>query len=187
MFRPAARCWALLEWRCACAACTGNCQQAESGNATVPCAHMHHTRAWRRYQHGSEHAYRLADSLYNLTYKQQYSIFDFGARSSPVVLILDRRDDPVTPLLTQWTYQAMVHELVGINDNTVKLTSTKVGATGPCQGPCCGGSSGSSVAGRALLGLHRRAGSWQRHVHAWQRTFPQPPDALATMVRVHVC
>lgn len=79
-----------------------------------------------RYQAGSDHAYRLADSLYSLTYKQQYQIFDFGSRSTPIVLILDRKDDPVTPLLTQWTYQAMVHELIGIDDNTVRLTSAKV-------------------------------------------------------------
>jgi hypothetical protein len=32
-------------------------------------------------------------------------VFDFGSRSSPVVLLLDRCDDPVTPLLMQWTYQ----------------------------------------------------------------------------------
>ncbi|MEW5306298.1 MAG: hypothetical protein WDW36_008770 [Sanguina aurantia] len=74
-----------------------------------------------RYQRGSEVAHRLADSLYSLTYKQQYQVFDFGSRSTPVVLLLDRKDDPVTPLLTQWTYQAMVHELVGIKDNTVQL------------------------------------------------------------------
>ena len=24
--------------------------------------------------------------------------------------VLDRSDDPLTPLLNQWTYQAMVHE-----------------------------------------------------------------------------
>lgn len=79
-----------------------------------------------RYQKGSEHAYRLADSLYSLTYKQQCQIFDFGSRSTPVVLVLDRNDDPVTPLLTQWTYQAMVHELLGITDNTVKLSGAKI-------------------------------------------------------------
>mmetsp|Transcript_12637 Transcript_12637/g.27322 ORF Transcript_12637/g.27322 Transcript_12637/m.27322 type:complete len:611 (-) Transcript_12637:472-2304(-) len=79
-----------------------------------------------RYQHGSENAQRLADSLYQLTYKQQYQIFDFGARSNPIVLILDRRDDPVTPLLTQWTYQAMMHELIGIDDGRLKLKSAKI-------------------------------------------------------------
>ena len=27
---------------------------------------------------------------------------------APLLLLVDRRDDPVTPLLNQWTYQAMV-------------------------------------------------------------------------------
>jgi vacuolar protein sorting-associated protein 45 len=58
---------------------------------------------------------------------QQSQVFDFGSRGSPVVLVLDRKDDPVTPLLTQWTYQAMVHELVGIQDNTIKLPGPEVG------------------------------------------------------------
>jgi hypothetical protein len=30
----------------------------------------------------------------------------------------------VTPLLSQWTYQAMVHELLGINNNRVSLAGT---------------------------------------------------------------
>lgn len=38
-----------------------------------------------------------------------------------LLLILDRRDDPVTPLLSQWTYQAMVHELLGLNNHRVIL------------------------------------------------------------------
>jgi hypothetical protein len=38
----------------------------------------------------------------------QPGVFDFGSRSSPVVLLLDRCDDPVTPLLMQWTYQVGV-------------------------------------------------------------------------------
>ncbi len=37
------------------------------------------------------------------------------------VLVVDRKEDPVTPLLNQWTYQAMVHELMGIKDNRVDL------------------------------------------------------------------
>uniref|UniRef100_A0A8C9GSZ0 Vacuolar protein sorting-associated protein 45 n=1 Tax=Piliocolobus tephrosceles TaxID=591936 RepID=A0A8C9GSZ0_9PRIM len=39
------------------------------------------------------------------------------------MIIIDRREDPVTPLLTQWTYQAMLHELVGINNNTINLNN----------------------------------------------------------------
>lgn len=38
-----------------------------------------------------------------------------------VMLLLDRRDDPVTPLLNQFTYQAMLHELIGIKRNRIKL------------------------------------------------------------------
>jgi hypothetical protein len=38
-----------------------------------------------------------------------------------MLLVLDRMDDPVTPLLSQWTYQAMVHELLGLNRNRVVL------------------------------------------------------------------
>ncbi|KAI8467801.1 MAG: SM/Sec1-family protein [Monoraphidium minutum] len=80
-----------------------------------------------RYQRNSEYARRLAESLYSLTYKQQVGVFDFGShRASPVVLLLDRRDDPVTPLLSQWTYQAMIHELLGIRDGTVILDTSKV-------------------------------------------------------------
>lgn len=41
---------------------------------------------------------------------------------APLLLILDRRNDPVTPLLSQWTYQAMVHELIGIQNGRVDLS-----------------------------------------------------------------
>lgn len=34
---------------------------------------------------------------------------------------IDRRNDPVTPLLSQWTYQAMVHEMLGINNGRVRI------------------------------------------------------------------
>ncbi|KAI9223286.1 Sec1-like protein [Blastocladiella britannica] len=37
------------------------------------------------------------------------------------LLLLDRRSDPTTPLLAQWTYQAMVHELIGIDRGIVDL------------------------------------------------------------------
>jgi vacuolar protein sorting-associated protein 45 len=44
-----------------------------------------------------------------------------GDAGETTVLILDRREDPVTPLLNQWTYQAMIHELLGIHRNRVDL------------------------------------------------------------------
>ena len=55
---------------------------------------------------------------------QESDIFNFHG-DPPLLLILDRRDDPVTPLLTQWTYQAMVHEILGIHENRVNLKAVE--------------------------------------------------------------
>ena len=66
----------------------------------------------------------LAEKIrYVLT--QESNSFNFKHESNPILLILDRRDDPVTPLLNQWTYQAMVHELLTINNNRVDLSHVK--------------------------------------------------------------
>lgn len=76
-----------------------------------------------RYQRTSDIAKRIAQET-ALMYQQESGLFDFRRTEiSPLLLILDRRDDPVTPLLNQWTYQAMVHELIGIQDNKVDLRS----------------------------------------------------------------
>jgi len=50
-------------------------------------------------------------------------LFDFRSTAgpAPLLLILDRRNDPVTPLLSQWTYEAMVHELLGISNGRVHI------------------------------------------------------------------
>lgn len=41
-----------------------------------------------------------------------------------MLLILDRRIDMITPMLSQWTYQAMVHELLGIQNGRVDLSNS---------------------------------------------------------------
>ncbi|KAK9816319.1 hypothetical protein WJX74_002302 [Apatococcus lobatus] len=78
-----------------------------------------------RYQRGSEMCQKLGQSLHHLTTVDERELFDFGSRSvadaAPLVLILDRKEDPVTPLLMQWTYQAMVHELIGLDNNIANL------------------------------------------------------------------
>lgn len=46
--------------------------------------------------------------LQKLMYQQESGLFDFRRTEvSPLLLIVDRRDDPVTPLLNQWTYQVI--------------------------------------------------------------------------------
>lgn len=75
-----------------------------------------------RYSRTSDIAKRIAHEASKLMYQQESGLFDFRRTEvSPLLLIIDRRDDPVTPMLNQWTYQAMVHELVGIQDNKVNL------------------------------------------------------------------
>ena len=48
-----------------------------------------------------------------------------GESGETTILILDRREDAVTPLLNQWTYQAMIHELLGLHSNRVDLKHLK--------------------------------------------------------------
>lgn len=76
-----------------------------------------------RYAKTSPMAKKLASEIrYHMTQEDQ--LFNFRAVDTPpVLLILDRREDPVTPLLTQWTYQAMVHHLLGIENGRVNLSN----------------------------------------------------------------
>ncbi|XP_068641642.1 vacuolar protein sorting-associated protein 45 homolog isoform X2 [Aristolochia californica] len=75
-----------------------------------------------RYQRTSDIAKRIAQEAGKLMYEHESGLFDFRrTETSPLLLVIDRRDDPVTPLLNQWTYQAMVHELIGIHDNVVNM------------------------------------------------------------------
>jgi vacuolar protein sorting-associated protein 45 len=71
-----------------------------------------------RYQGSSALAQQMARDVHERIVSDQ--IFHFRNRSC-LLLVLDRVDDPVTPLLSQWTYQAMVHELLGLNNNRVVL------------------------------------------------------------------
>ncbi|ERN16923.1 vacuolar protein sorting-associated protein 45 homolog isoform X2 [Amborella trichopoda] len=96
------------------------CDRAVDGIAAVFLALKR--RPVIRYQRSSEIARRIAQEALKLMYEVETGLFDFRRTEiSPLLLVIDRRDDPVTPLLNQWTYQAMVHELIGIQDNKVDL------------------------------------------------------------------
>ncbi|KAH9282707.1 Vacuolar protein sorting-associated protein 45 [Echinococcus granulosus] len=74
-----------------------------------------------RYQQSSDHCRVLAESVRSFC-SRETDLFDFRKPDRlPVLLILDRRQDQITPLLTQWTYEAMIHELIGIKNNRVVL------------------------------------------------------------------
>lgn len=74
-----------------------------------------------RYQRNSKLCEELAQRIDELMNKES-SLFAFNQANASILLIVDRRDDPVTPLLKQWTYQAMVHELLTIQNNRVNLS-----------------------------------------------------------------
>lgn len=69
-----------------------------------------------------------SEILYNINSNSNNNLFDDLNKNSdvpPVLLLLDRKNDPVTPLVTPWTYQSMVHELIGITRNIVDLKEAK--------------------------------------------------------------
>nr|CAG4645430.1 EOG090X03QA [Lynceus sp. MCZ IZ 141354] len=72
------------------------------------------------YHGASKLARKLAENVKDVMTKES-SLFDFRKSDPPLLLILDRRSDPITPLLNQWNYQAMVHELLTIKNNRVSL------------------------------------------------------------------
>ncbi|KAM9970538.1 hypothetical protein ACTFIW_008487 [Dictyostelium discoideum] len=73
-----------------------------------------------RYSSNSDTTRYLAEKITERMNRDR-DLFDFRRQGEPLLLILDRKDDPITPLLHQWTYQAMIHELLTINNNRVSL------------------------------------------------------------------
>lgn len=75
-----------------------------------------------RFSTHSNRAGNLADSVvsYMSTQEELFAKYSKDDERSTLI-ILDRKDDPITPLLNQWTYQSMIHELVSINNHRVKL------------------------------------------------------------------
>lgn len=81
-----------------------------------------------RYEGQSDQASRVAAHLVHIL-KEDPELYHFPTHDT-LLLILDRRTDPLTPLLTPWTYQAMLHEFIGIHHNMVELPSN-VTSTSP--------------------------------------------------------
>ncbi len=76
-----------------------------------------------RYLASSEASAALAREV-SSAINTESQLFTFNkVGGNPLLIILDRKEDPVTPLLTQFTYQAMVHELIpgGIAFNRVNI------------------------------------------------------------------
>lgn len=80
-----------------------------------------------RYENNSKMAFKLANAMKYEIESSNSQLFDNimpRSNTEPMVLILDRKNDPITPLLFPWTYQSMIHEMLTINNtnNTVDLS-----------------------------------------------------------------
>lgn len=75
-----------------------------------------------RYSSNSNVSRQLAKELVYKMHQQESSLFDVRKPDvNPILFIFDRKNDPVTPLLMEWTYQAMLHELLGIKNGRIRL------------------------------------------------------------------
>lgn len=78
-----------------------------------------------KYESSSIDLKRLSSEIvYYINSNSNNNLFEDLNKESdipPLLLLLDRRNDPITPLITPWTYQSMIHELIGIEKNVVNL------------------------------------------------------------------
>lgn len=72
-----------------------------------------------RFDTQSQSASNVATDLTDML-RNDPELFQYPAKDT-VLLILDRSTDPLTPLITPWTYQAMLHEHFGVGFNVIQL------------------------------------------------------------------
>lgn len=78
-----------------------------------------------KFESNSINCRKLASELlYSINLNSNNNLFDsFDQDDShkPILLILDRSNDPITPILNPWTYQSMIHEFIGIEKNIINV------------------------------------------------------------------
>ncbi|KAJ3436652.1 vacuolar protein sorting-associated protein [Anaeramoeba flamelloides] len=79
-----------------------------------------------RYQADMPLTERIAKKVKKVINQEKELFYYRRQETEPLLLIIDRRSDPLTPLLNQWTYQSMVHEYFGIENNLVYI-GTNIG------------------------------------------------------------
>lgn len=76
-----------------------------------------------RYDAQSRLCAKLAQEVSYEVNHSEKTLFDFPISDSPPILVLlDRKTDPLTPLLQPWTYQSMINEYIGVKRNVVDLS-----------------------------------------------------------------
>ncbi|PBJ67879.1 putative vacuolar protein sorting-associated protein [Trypanosoma cruzi] len=77
-----------------------------------------------RFHQNNAFARRVALELGDILSKNA-ELYNYKNKDS-LLLILDRSSDVLTPLLTPWTYQAMLHEYIGMQHNRLQFSDATV-------------------------------------------------------------
>lgn len=72
-----------------------------------------------RFQRQSEPALQLAHRVSQKMKSLNLSCRNEFDKTPAALLILERNDDLITPLLTHWSYQSLLHEILGLDGNKV--------------------------------------------------------------------
>eukprot|EP01061_Rhynchopus_euleeides_P003596 TRINITY_DN12870_c0_g1_i4.p1 TRINITY_DN12870_c0_g1~~TRINITY_DN12870_c0_g1_i4.p1 ORF type:complete len:538 (+),score=237.67 TRINITY_DN12870_c0_g1_i4:107-1720(+) len=75
---------------------------------------------------GASSACKLLAGALSKKMQSDAGLFEFRRSDECLLLLIDRCDDLVTPLLTQWTYEAMMHEEFGITKHKTKVGSEEI-------------------------------------------------------------
>lgn len=68
-----------------------------------------------------------SEVLYQINSNLNNNLFEnLNYDTPPTLVLFDRFNDPITPLMNPWTYQSMIHELIGINKNTIDINGEKI-------------------------------------------------------------
>ncbi|KAK6464605.1 vacuolar protein sorting associated protein [Scheffersomyces coipomensis] len=83
-----------------------------------------------KYEPSSIDLKRLSSEiLYNINSNSNNNLFDDlnkGSDRPPILLLLDRKTDPITPLISPWTYQSMIHEYIGVKKNIAEVANEQL-------------------------------------------------------------
>ncbi|CAG5111519.1 Oidioi.mRNA.OKI2018_I69.chr2.g5821.t1.cds [Oikopleura dioica] len=74
-----------------------------------------------KYSKSSNNCLRVCERLTSNVSRER-ELFQQAGKNDVTLVILDRRDDAATPLLMQWTYEAMLHEILTLTNNCIDLT-----------------------------------------------------------------
>lgn len=77
-----------------------------------------------RYQKTSPSSKKIADEVAQFI-RRENGLFE-NAKNDTVLLVIERSQDVVTPLLNQWTYEAMIHEMLTLTNNRCQCTDQNV-------------------------------------------------------------